>query len=628
MPTLTKKKMGLFVLCASAMVFFTAIVVKHLWKHGDVSHVSSLNFVLKWNKGDVLSYRVNLGSHSDTPMLEKQGDIQSSDMAVDADVWVNVAQVHKTYAVMDVFIHHVHGFSWDILGQAHVNTQASSQVLLNRFARVRIENTGRVLEVRYGEDPSPVFTTVVQTLLQEARFFLMGDATYTQEERTVWGFLNTSYTWDKEASTHQAVLHKKITGMHSYVKKMLEPVSKGLAEGGYDIGFQQGRLDFVKGESVVTLMNTSNQKMFVQKNRIHMRYTGLQKPVSLPVAWENVKGRRMDVGEPVYAQETPQEVLQRRVAGMSEAELITSFSSHASDRNAPDHLDWFWRASGLIKQQQSVGDALVRWYQKEKRTSSETALVLDVLAAADSKASQANMRTVMDMVLSQTPQQAAVALQHMMMITTPTHETAAYVEKHLEDPQPLMRYAAVLTLGAIGRQQLLHGDTDKAAQIVQRFSEQLQHANSAETEILIRALGNTSHPKSVEVVLGYASDEHAGVRKAVASALRNGFSERIQDTLMFLMQDPVSSVQRAALESLQHHQATPHVLQTLAMLLESQSIHPKLFDQLLNGFTFWMKNQPVETEKALLAMLKHAPEETNSRSRAKKLLAQLQETYP
>jgi HEAT repeat protein len=139
-------------------------------------------------------------------------------------------------------------------------------------------------------------------------------------------------------------------------------------------------------------------------------------------------------------------------------------------------------------------------------------------------------------------------------------------------------------------------------------NEALQRTRSAKTIderiVALQALGNTTSPRSLDVLRAAASDPSYVVRTAAAAALRYIEGEEVEQLLLGLaVRDPESSVRAEATSSLNRRILAPGTFDALAQLVRrdpAESVRQSVISVIANG-----ADQFPEAESVLEWVVQH-----------------------
>lgn len=586
---------------------------------------SAIPVVYRFVKGQRDVYSLKLNTSLRIAEQSTGAALGPSQLVTDIDVNVDVESVSENDTVLAISVADIRQFDWQIFSQQAVNTAQASDHLHGRLARAHVDESGYVTQVAYTKDPSPVFATLMQTFLFETTAVLQGVQEYARHEKSPVATLRARYRWKDTPNSQEGILSKEFIDASDMPAQMNQKVAAAAVHGQMTFELRNGRIYNAQGNRSMELSNSQHVSIIDTYVSVDLKHITTQKA---PEHLQPSDGLVMKLNDVLNEGDTPEQRLQQRIAGMTPEEVYIGLRHIAADVRAPDRQQWFWRASGLVRYDPNVGKAIVDAFRNSQASQAQENLAADLLVAANTSASQENLRELLDIVQSRDAARAANLIAHAALIQNPDPAMVAYVADQYAQSNGAMHHSAMLTLGALGRQLYVSGQVGEAGSVVRDLATGLRNAtDQRETALAIRALGNTALPEATPILLPYAQDERPMVRQSVAAALRHGQNETTENILLKLAIDKNAFVQREALTSLVDYHPTPRQLQELIVQIRKGEFKPNSHETLLNLLTKWEAAYPQAVEQALVALIAQPQHLGSDNSRARSLLAQVRHDF-
>ena len=542
----------------------------------------------------------------------------SSTLEGDVDVALDVESADAQGATVALTVDTVRGFQMKVLGQDALPDAASAEAALRAGpCRLQVLRDGRVSSVGFEQGASAAFTSLVHTLLTEAQLQLGDGAAWDGEELSAVARVTARYEWEGAGSTRSGTLRKRQGEVKEVRAQLGGTVAHRHATGSATFRFESGRTWAAEGQRTLQLLDGTGQTLLLLQAQWALSELSRGPAVAQRPLAAAVVHRPEDSA---VAPGTGEDALSQRVAGMTSAELITGLPGIAADLRSPERQRWFWRGSGLLRQQPEALQELENWLSAAPRTLPERTLSLDLLAAAGTPAAQ---RLLRDTVERAPAAEAPSLLQHAAMVERPSAETVAWVTARYDAASGAAHQAAALTLGALVRRLAVAGDGAGAAAALSHLASGLSAATEArEVEAHVRGLGNAGIPAAAGPLLALKADGRPSVRAAVAAALRHLQGADVTGALLELCVDGAPPVQREALRSLTDQPADGAKVQSLRGLMATGRFGPGSQNALVNLLSAWRPKLRPEVDAALETLLAQPKLEPDVAARARALRAQ------
>lgn len=549
-------------------------------------------------------------------------------MTCDADVITDViaSSAHESTVVFR--FGEIRSIHMRMMGQEAVPMDRAHEFLHGRVAQVRFNPFGDIITVAYTQDPSPVFAALIQTLLSETQAVLGEGLTWERDESTTLAQLPTTFRWLGVPSIEDGQLAKTYHGIRSVRVALGHPIAAQESVGQYTIGMQQGRVARVTGSRSLRLDGNDHTSLLALDMQIDWQQVRLgktpEKTRDALAAIDPATLTQRAIAQPIILEDAPGERLERRVAGMTQEEMFAGITTYAGSKGSPNNAAWFWRATGLLRQQPEMArDVAQRMANMPPKQYAHLALAADLLANAGTPQAQAALVDVLTRMQADHHPELPNLIQHVAMIPNPDPKTVDFVADQYEQSSDHLHLSAALTLGALTRRLMQHGYVGEAAGHVTTLARDLSSSrNAMETEVLVRALGNAAHVDGMGAILDKARDAQPTVRIAVAAALRRLQSSPAEDVLMTLMVDQHPGVQREALQTLMNYQLSHEHFARIDQAIADGKITVGAYNSVINLLTHWLIKQPDAVRRVLAAWQARQIPKGNFTSRLRQLSEQ------
>lgn len=392
------------------------------------------------------------------------------------------------------------------------------------------EVVGREVVLEFGEHRRLLAVQVPRELTPRAEHLLRGLAQELAFERRpleAWSTLEQS-----PRGRVQARYAKQAQGLVRERERYVD-----LAQGTVQRGTSSIRFD--DGELVAIAM--------------HEQLSGTQ--VSLKLERKSAAAPRPPPSTENWARRTPsldaaasrEEHLRQRVEGLTPAELFGALDQFADGGRFPDHERFFWRASGLLKQQPGLAGQLERRFTQSAATHQRRALLLDLLASAGTPEAQASMRRMLETpAAAERSDRFAHYVQRLSILEKPDTESLRWIEaRYRGASDDNQRLASAYALASVARQ---HGSDAERDAIANRLEHDLNQSHDERDRAhLMRALGATGSPGAEQTLREGLGSDSPNVRLAALDGLaRLGVRQAVQSALA----DPNPEIQAAAIRRL------------------------------------------------------------------------------
>lgn len=176
------------------------------------------------------------------------------------------------------------------------------------------------------------------------------------------------------------------------------------------------------------------------------------------------------------------------------------------------------------------------------------ARIWDALAAAGTPRAQAALRTLIEMPEWTLPERRSQMIG-LSLVQRPTAESVEFLAQRFDDPE--QGEQARLGVGSAAY-NLRSADPELANVAFERVAESLLGSDEPNDQWqYLRAVGNSGHPKSLELARGYVEAENEMVRAGAAHALRRTpQAEATEELAKLALHDPDAFVRTAAVRGL------------------------------------------------------------------------------
>lgn len=163
------------------------------------------------------------------------------------------------------------------------------------------------------------------------------------------------------------------------------------------------------------------------------------------------------------------------------------------------------------------------------------------------------------------------ALRALSLGENPTEENIEAQASLIDDP--VLGKQTRYGLGALAAALQRGNRTERAGDLVDLLAEKLADAtDEGEIQTLLKALGNSGHPRVAEIVLPYLAHTQPEIRVTAVGALKNLPAGPADELIVLqLKTDPADSVRNAALRVLSARPMTAEGLTTIAYLAKTET---------------------------------------------------------
>jgi HEAT repeat protein len=274
---------------------------------------------------------------------------------------------------------------------------------------------------------------------------------------------------------------------------------------------------------------------------------------------------RRELGDVRPGGDAERNALVHKVGGLTRRDLLDGLSSNGA---IADANRWMWRASGLVELEPALAAEIGELVATGRLAGTNAELALDVLAAAGTPAAQRALVAALSSPVVQGAARYSLLLQRISLVAQPTPETAAFIgATYRRDHAGAAAYALGAVVGHLG-------DSAEAGAWNATLAGDLERARDPGMQrVLLAALGNAARVDNVDRVTRYATSDDAGVRAAVARALRRTDTPTARATLHALFGDRSSEVQHDAIAALASLHVTPADLASLREHVAAAGVH-------------------------------------------------------
>lgn len=500
-------------------------------------------------------------------------------LSLDVDVELRPRGEHVGLAVVAC-----RSFEWRALGSPVLDGEPCDH-LLGAESIALANDDGSLREVRTAPELDEALAHLHLGLWQELGFVRRDAASYVATEHTPRGLAQAEFT---RVSSNE--------GGDSVVRFQRRRVRYDAPPNGTRAPGQ-----LAHAESTLELRDGSMERLVVDERlegdghvEVHLELTRLSDaPTPPPLELATLIARRPDDVDP----DREARLLERRVAGLTIAELTDQLARFGDAGRVPEHERFLWRATGLLRLHPELAFALEPLFLEDDASSSRRGLVLDLLVHARTAEAQDALRRLLASDTALADPRHALHLQRLALVQAPDAATVTFAALRFDGATSVVdRFAAAYTYAGVARQS---GDPSIARDAARALEEGLAHAEDP-TERLhwVRALGATAAPEAREAIVRHASDPAPSVRVAAIDALARqpGDGRELRRALA----DSHEAVQR---EALRHVELDENDLDALRGLAESDAWRPRNVEPLVRRLVGARETHPDAVRAIALALI-------------------------
>jgi len=215
--------------------------------------------------------------------------------------------------------------------------------------------------------------------------------------------------------------------------------------------------------------------------------------------------------------------------------------------------------------------------------------VMDVLALAGNKESQAALRKVLASEKARSDDDYFKLLQRISKLEAPDEETAKFAYQIFKDlgaatdADPMAVYASAYSLGAIIRRS---PDGDLAREFNTSLVSRLQGARGEDEKYhYLVAVKNAARKENVAKVAEFLEEDSVKVRRAAVTALEYTQTDRSEEILMDLAADEEPRIQQAVFQTLGNYELKPQHYERLDRLVNDGEVREQSWGSMINFLT-------------------------------------------
>ncbi len=579
----------------SALAVVVMFVAWQRWnKEGDsVEKPMALRFVV----GDRITYSVEFTSKTFVSFLKPSSTTKNNagenEIKFSGELVVDVIQHDAQESTLALHIGDVRALSITMLGMTAASLKDVPRVLQDRVAKVRMNNSGDVIDVGYTQESSPLFSALMHSLLSESQFHVDVRTRWNQYEHVPMGKLTALYAWEDKPSVEQGTLHKTYAPSAELRVSLGDQIHTIVNNGQSDMTFEKGRLARFDATRKLDAKNAKGEKLLAVEGHVVWQVAGLsQTPKNAVVALLAHALSTKNLAQSITNEESPDERLARQVGGLTPAEMFSGVMLYTGSHRKQEGNVWFRRAVGLLRQQPELASDVEKFIVEHEKMPAHVGMAVDLLANAGTSQSQTALEHVIAHTRENNVMMAASITQHATLIPNPSPHMVDVIAKNMADPNGNVRSASALSVGALSRRLAQNGHGAEAAAHVQSLMSQLNTAQGPQASVMVRALGNAALPECRDVIIAKSIDADVSVRRSVASALRDLQHTDSENILLNLMVDPAPSVQRQALVTLSNYELTTAHFELIHRAIMNDSFATGAYGAVLNLLSDWQLKQP------------------------------------
>lgn len=347
-----------------------------------------------------------------------------------------------------------------------------------------------------------------------------------------------------------------------------------------------------KGEAKVELPGDDVLTSLTDHREIHAGFAGRPASLESTARFEARRTGGSDVAtaaldESLLASKLPGEVFEseaerhaalvRRAEGGSIDDVLGGIATVAA--GGPNGLakGWLVRSSALLELHPELLSEVAARFDDDDLGSNGRVAILDLLAATGGEAAQKKLLETLDTSAARQGESRLEYVQRLILVEEPSATTARQVRERLAKSQGAgdteMAYAEAHVLGSLAGKLEARGAHGEAKAATTALAEALDRSNAAAPKAAyLSALGNAGDGAQVPRIVKHSRDEDAGVRRAVASALRKTKTPEAHAALVSLAKDQDEEVSVTALSSLAQQPIEAGEQRELAALLDTPQL--------------------------------------------------------
>ncbi len=516
---------------------------------------------------------------------------------------------------------------FDLLGQPLFPDLATARTLLAGEAVAEYAADGRLVRVLFREETTPLFQHLASALLADAQVVVpdgrdAADAWLTEEDTSLGRRRVATRLATADASR---VALARTTEAYLSLTAAPSAAPSDLTVTGQDevVLDRRGFLRALDRSESVRHQGADGRQAFAHDGTLALHLDRVEPVPSRRVSARDLQPLRPRRQAAAAPRASAHQLLVNRAAGLTGPQLLADLARYAGG-TAPDHARWLWRATGLLRLDPSLADALADLALSGDLTSSGRALVLDLLASAGHAEAQAALRAILGADISRDDPAYLLHVQRLSLVTRPEPATVAFARETWQTADaPHVKNAAAYTLGATAGALYRAGDADAAQRELAPLLARLDDAETpAEAAELLRSLGNAGLPEHLPTLLARIDHPDPDVRAAVAAALRKLGSGEARAALRSLLGDAHPLVRRETLQSMTTAGLTAEDVEAIVAHVVLGGFEEKTFGDLLGAFATVPEHGALLVP-ALEAMLASPIQSAKLRARISALLAQV-----
>ncbi len=509
-------------------------------------------------------------------------------------------------------------------GRNVLGTSAARAALTSASALVEMLPDGRPRALHLRPGTSPVFAALARALLRESRFSLPATAqvSWRADERTASGDAVSEYRLIEHAPPRLLRTRARYDSLAVLGYQPCVDCKQTLASTAeVRLGDQSELCGMMFDESLAATRPPLFDPLFVRKT--HLQMTLVERAHLDPRAISLDGFAEVPLDDPVDAQAMRKEHLQKRVAGLSLAELGHGVAQYGEGKEVS--AEFAWRASGLLILHPELCAHLAERFARATTPSRARELILDLLASSGHAQAQAAMRTALGSAAAEADPAYSSLLQRFSFLSAPDPQSAAFVAmRHRRSPSREdhgVWTASAYALGALAGGLETGGQRELAAQYRAILVSELEGArSSAERAELVAALGNAHSDEDSALLTQKAQAPEPEVRAAALRALRRSTLPEARAVLTAALADEDLGVRRMALHTLGEGTLSAPELAAMSRALDTGALGPGLDHELVTVLSSHAREGDV---RPMLEQVAARSVDPRLRDRVRFVLAQL-----
>ncbi len=473
-----------------------------------------------------------------------------------------------------------------ILGKAALATDESVRSTFEgRDAFLEIDAAGVVRSVSFAKDAPPLFRQLMQSIVQIAQPIVKanGVAGWSVVETTPVGVGNAEYEVLASDPPHVVRVRHPYTAIFALPRRtpgsdeeIHDTSTIRLDRAGHVVALDE------REDVTVRTSDGSGKSDFASSMTFAMDLRGI-------TAWDATDAPEiatLDVEHPgdlSSSEATRAQILDQRIAGMTREELERDLFAKALVGSVADK-DWLLRASGLLKKHPELCMEMVALFEDRRMNDRGRAQILDLLAGTGTPKAQEAMRAALESHEAHASSAVFSAfVQRFSLVARPTTESVTFVAHAMQDAKDATtKSAATYALGAVAGNAMRAGDRGAGEKYGAVLLAALATSSTSEAKkTQIGALGNLGLDTAVPGIVDFARDPDAGVRGAVAWALRKTDTPEAHEALFALAGDSSSEVEARAFDALAKETLGATDFDALSKMVVAGETQPKADGSLL-----------------------------------------------